>query len=239
MTSAAASPRRIAATAAMSVPSSMRPVTSSATETCSGTRRPASLEGAAGRRCTAARVSRMSCIVSICSRSTPPSSSAGGLLAEEVDELAGSVIAESVGSLPDGSIPVGPIEPATKRGQSAVANSSHASRAMRAAATVLLERRLVQPPLLEPDAGRLERVRDQVVGAGVEVRAVDVADELGRRTATGGRRCPRGRRSRPPSAWPSCTMRAHRAVLDDRALAQRERGSGRRVESHRARTSGE
>jgi hypothetical protein len=43
-------------------------------------------------------------------------------------------MAESVGSLPDGSIPVGPTEPATKRGQSAVANSSAASRAMRAAA---------------------------------------------------------------------------------------------------------
>ena len=40
--------RRIVATAAMSVPSSMRPVTSSATCTWSGTRRPASLEGQAG-----------------------------------------------------------------------------------------------------------------------------------------------------------------------------------------------
>ena len=68
-------PRRIAATAPMSVPSSIRPVTSSATCTCSGTARPAS---AKARRAPviAARVSRMSCIVSISSRSTPPSSSA-------------------------------------------------------------------------------------------------------------------------------------------------------------------
>ncbi len=125
-------PRRIAATAPMSVPSSIRPVTSSATDTCSGTARPASVNA---RRAPvmAARVSRMSCIVSICSRSAPPASSPM-VCSRNSSTSSGYVIADSVGSLPDGSMPVGPIEPATKRGQSAVANSSHISRARAAAA---------------------------------------------------------------------------------------------------------
>ena len=42
---------------------------------------------------------------------------------------------DSAGSLLDGSIPVGPMEPATNRGRSGVAYLSHASRASRAACT--------------------------------------------------------------------------------------------------------
>jgi hypothetical protein len=45
------------------------------------------------------------------------------------------VIWESTGSELDGSIPVGPMDPATKRGRSGVANLSQAARARRAAAT--------------------------------------------------------------------------------------------------------
>jgi len=44
---------------------------------------------------------------------------------------------ESTGSLLDGSIPVGPIDPATNRGCSGVAYFSHAALAMRAAATFM------------------------------------------------------------------------------------------------------
>jgi hypothetical protein len=46
-------------------------------------------------------------------------------------------MSDSAGSLLDGSIPVGPIEPATNRGHSAVATASHASRASRAAPTLI------------------------------------------------------------------------------------------------------
>ena len=46
-------------------------------------------------------------------------------------------MSESVASALEGSIPVGPIEPATKRGHSGVANFSHAARASLAAPTLI------------------------------------------------------------------------------------------------------
>ncbi len=63
----------------------------------------------------AALTSRISCEVSITSRSTPPSIKPAGLLAED-STSSSKVMLDSSGSFIEGSLPDGPIEPATKRG---------------------------------------------------------------------------------------------------------------------------
>ena len=80
----------------------------------------------------AARVSRMSCCVSITSRSAPPSTSAADC-SRKVSESPAKETPERAGSSLEGSIPLGPIEPATNRGRDGVENASAAARAMRAA----------------------------------------------------------------------------------------------------------
>ncbi len=120
----------VVSAASTSVPSSIVPLAgSSETETWIGTVRPAA---AIARRAPkiAAFASRMSCTVSMISRSTPPSSSAPACSAKTSVSAAG-VIAPSVGSSEAGSRPVGPMQPATKR------SSPAASRARRAAATLI------------------------------------------------------------------------------------------------------
>ena len=72
---------------------------------------------------------------------------------------------ESTGSLLDGSMPVGPIEPATKRGRSGVAYLSHAARASRAAATFSSRVLSSMPPLAQPVRRRLEGARLDDVAA--------------------------------------------------------------------------
>ena len=124
-------PCRIASTAPTSVPSSIRPVTSSATCTCSGTGRPSSRK-AARAPSMAARVSRMSCCVSMMIRSAPPSTSAAAC-SQNASESPANEMPESAGSSLDGSIPLGPIEPATNRGRDGVEYASAALRAIWAA----------------------------------------------------------------------------------------------------------
>ena len=88
-----------------------------------------------------------------------------------------SVIFESVGSEDEISIPVGPIEPATKRGRS---RRRRIRRRLRARA--VRPRRLISPYAiaeaelveLQPRAG--ERVGFDDVGAGLEIRFVNRAD---------------------------------------------------------------
>ena len=121
----------MASTAPTSVPSSMRPVTSRATCTCSGTDRPSS-RNAARAPSIAALVSRMSCCVSIRIRSAPPSTRAA-VCSRKASERPANEIPESAGSSLEGSMPLGPIDPATNRGRDGVANASAAARAIRAA----------------------------------------------------------------------------------------------------------
>ncbi len=132
MTSTPSATRTVAA-AAMSVPSSMRPLVSSVTWAWMGTySRPASAR-ACFSPATWAFTSSMSWLVSIRSTSTPPSSSPRACSANAAISSS-YVMAPSDGSLVDGRKPLGPMLPATKRGRSGVAYRSHARRASSAAA---------------------------------------------------------------------------------------------------------
>ena len=74
---------------------------------------------------------------------------------------------------------VGPMEPATQRGRpSAASASAAASRASSAARRVDLQRLVGEPVLGEDQRRRAERVGLGDVGAGLEVAAVDAADEV-------------------------------------------------------------
>ena len=104
----------VASTAEMSVPSSiLPPLGSSETEVWIGTERPASLNASRAPK-TAALTSRMSCAVSMISRSEPPSTRPLACSAKTATSSR-NVILPSVGSSEAGRWPVGPIEPATKR----------------------------------------------------------------------------------------------------------------------------
>ena len=109
----------VAHTALMSVPSSMRPVTSSVACAWIGTRR-TPLPNARVMPAIAAFISSRSWLVSSSSRSTPPSISAADCSSYR-SASSSNVIFESAGSDDEISIPVGPSEPATKRGRSGVA----------------------------------------------------------------------------------------------------------------------
>ena len=140
------------------------------------------------------------------------------LLAEQLGQLV-EAITDSVGSLPDGSMPVGPIEPATKRGprggRELVADLARQPRG----GGVVLERDLAQPPLLELRRVAWNEFVSTYVGSGLEVGAVDVADEVPAVSV---------RWSFAPSLPPKSPrvqvgvldLGAHRAVEHQRALAQ-------------------
>ena len=104
----------VASTAEMSVPSSiLPPFGSSETEVWIGTERPAVLNASRAPN-TAALTSRMSCAVSMISRSEPPSMRPRACSSNTATSSR-NVIFPSVGSSEAGRWPVGPIEPATKR----------------------------------------------------------------------------------------------------------------------------
>ena len=121
-----------ASAAPTSVPSSMRPFASMSVgwammkTSLSDSRRYASAAS------TAARSSSRSCWVSMMRASTPPSTSPRAC-SKKMRSRASAVTLESTGSDAEGSIPVGPIDPATNRGWSEVAWRSAARRASRAA----------------------------------------------------------------------------------------------------------
>ena len=104
----------VASTALMSVPSSILPPWGkSDTLHWIGTERPACLNASRAPK-MAALTSRMSCAVSMISRSTPPASSARDC-SSNTSTSCGNWIWPSVGSSLAGRNPVGPIEPATNR----------------------------------------------------------------------------------------------------------------------------
>ena len=104
----------VVSAALMSVPRSiLPPLGSTKIETWIGTLRPAILNASRAPK-TAALTSRMSCAVSMMSRSTPPSRSAADC-SVKVSTSSRNVMLPSVGSSEEGRKPVGPIEPATKR----------------------------------------------------------------------------------------------------------------------------
>ena len=86
---------------------------------------------------------------------------------------------DSTGSLLDGSMPVGPIEPATKRGLSGVEYLSHAARASRAAATFISRVLSLDAPLAQPVRRRLEGAGLDDVAADREEGLVDRLDDVG------------------------------------------------------------
>ena len=89
------------------------------------------------------------------------------------------MIADSTGSSLEGSIPVGPIEPATNRGCSGVAYASQAARARRAAFDIELVHPVADAPFGEPSRRRLEGARLDDIAADGEERLVDAADDIG------------------------------------------------------------
>ncbi len=114
----------------MSVPSSIvPPLGRTNEETWIGTLRPTFLNASRAPN-TAAFVSRMSCWVSMMSRSTPPRSRPSHCSANTSTSLR-KVMLPSVGSSEAGRKPVGPIEPATK------SFSPTALRAISAARTLI------------------------------------------------------------------------------------------------------
>ena len=116
----------VVSAASTSVPRSMVPLAGSReTETWIGTVRPASANARRVPR-IAARASRMSWTVSMMMRSTPPSSSAAACSANTSVSARGEM-APSVGSSEAGSIPVGPMQPATKRCSPAASRASRAA----------------------------------------------------------------------------------------------------------------
>ena len=117
----------VVSTASMSVPSSiLPPFGSSETDVWIGTLRPAVTNASRAPK-IAALTSRMSCAVSISSRSTPPSSSPRACSSKIVTSSR-KLIAPSVGSSEEGSWPVGPIEPATKRSSPTAARAISPAR---------------------------------------------------------------------------------------------------------------
>ena len=122
----------VAMAAEMSVPSSMRPEASMRVGCAMRKTSRSASRRAASAPSTAARSSRMSCWVSMRMASTPPSTSARAC-SKKIFSSASPVMLESAGSDEEGSIPVGPIEPATKRGWPGVVCFSAARRARMAA----------------------------------------------------------------------------------------------------------
>ena len=162
----------VASTAEMSVPSSIvPPLGRRETEVWSGTARPACANASRAPK-TAALTSRMSCAVSMIRRSDPPSIRPLACSAK-ISTSSRKRILPSVGSSEAGRWPVGPIEPATKR-------SSPMARARDLGGLAVdLVGVLAEPPLVQLQAGRLERVRLHDLGADLDHGAVEVLDDVG------------------------------------------------------------
>ena len=156
----------------MSVPSSiLPPFGSSETWVWIGTVRPV-FSNASRAPKTAALTSRMSCAVSMRMTSTPPSTRPSACSAK-ISRSSAKVMLPRVGSSEAGSIPVGPIEPTTKRSSPARGAADLGGLA------VDLERVLAQPPLVELEAAGLEGVGLDGLGAGLEHRLVHALDDVG------------------------------------------------------------
>ena len=119
-------------------------------------------------------------------------------------------------------MPVGPIEPATKRGRSGVAYLSHAARASRAAATLISRALSPSPHSCEAARRRLEGARLDDVAADGEERLVDRLDDVGPRehevVVAPLERFPAEVLRRQVVAL---DVRPHRAVVDEDATSQR------------------
>ena len=117
----------VASAAETSVPSSiLPPLGSSEIEVWIGALRPVVLKASRTPK-TAALTSRMSCAVSMISRSTPPSSRPWACSAKTATSSRKRIL-PSDGSSEAGRKPVGPIEPATKRCSPTAARAISAAR---------------------------------------------------------------------------------------------------------------
>ena len=162
----------VASTAEMSVPSSiLPPFGSSETEVWIGTERPAALNASRAPK-TAALTSRMSCAVSMISRSDAAVDEAAGLLLEHGDELAERDLPER------GVVGRGQVAGRADRAGDEALLADRGARDLRRLAVDLVGV-VLQAPLLELDAGGLERVGLHDLGAGVDHRGVEVADDVG------------------------------------------------------------
>ena len=162
----------VVSAALMSVPSSiLPPFGSRETEAWIGTARPTALNASRAPK-TAALTSRMSCAVSMMIRSTPPSTRPRDCSSKTVDEVAEADRAE----------------------RRVVGGGEEAGGADRAGHEVLLadrlagdlgglavdlERVLAEAPLLELEAGALERVGLDHLGARLDHRGVELLDDVG------------------------------------------------------------
>ncbi len=136
-------PSKIARAAAISVPSSIRPVVSRVTCAWMGRACPVSAN-AAWMPWITALTSKMSCEVSISRRSTPPSIRPTAC-SRKTSTRSSNRMSDMVGSSAEMSLPLGPIEPATKRGFSGVLYASAKRRARAAAARLISKVRSARP----------------------------------------------------------------------------------------------
>ena len=212
-------------TASMSVPSSiLPPLGSRLTEHWIGTTRPVALNASRAPK-IAALTSRMSCAVSMISRSAPPWTRPRAC-SSKIATSSGKRIWPSVGSSEAGRCPVGPIEP----GDEAVL-ADGAARDLDGL-DVDLERVLGEAPLLELQAAGLEGVGLDDLRAGRDHRRVHALDDVGpveheRLVALAGQAAVVARgRGRTPRASRPCRRR------------RRRRAGGRRQGSHAAFAAG-
>ena len=162
----------VVSTASMSVPSSiLPPLGSSETEHWIGTARPVALNASRAPK-IAALTSRMSCAVSMMSRSAPPWTSPRAC-SSKIATSSGKRISPSVGVVGGGEVP--------GRADRAGDEEVLADRAARdlAALHVDLERVLAEAPLLELQAAGLEGVGLDDLGAGGDHRRVHALDDVG------------------------------------------------------------
>ena len=182
-----------ASAAPISVPSSMRPVSSMVTwawmRHLAGRRRP----WPGGQPIMAAFIAEEVEVGLDEEQVDAALEQAGGLDLVGVAQLGEADLAEATANL----VP-GPIEPATKRGRSGVEKSSATSRAMRASARVISWDRSAMPysPSGMASAPKVFGLDD--VGADLEVRGVQLGDDVGPGDDEVSRCSPRGpgRRSR-------------------------------------------
>ena len=122
----------------------------------------------------------MSCCVSMMIASTPPSMSPFAC-SKKIRSSASEVMFPSAGIDEEGSMPVGPIEPATKRGWLPRREPLGGAAGEDRGAEVHLVGAVAEAVLVELQARRAERVRLDDVAADPEVAGVDVLDEVGPR----------------------------------------------------------
>ena len=126
----------------------------------------------------AAFTSRISCEVSIRSRSTPPAINPAAC-SRKTSISSSTLTLESSGSFIEGSLPEGPIDPATKRGCSGVVNSSASFPGERGCCAIDLHHPVSKTIFCQGDAVGAEGAGLDNIHSDLEEGAMHCFDRLG------------------------------------------------------------